>query len=162
MVKTGFSTGWNKSVQPRRQRKYRYNAPLHVRQKLAHVHLSKDLRQKHGLRNLQVKTGDKVKVLRGKFKGKEGKVERVNLKRERVFVTGLDHIKKDGSKVPAGFNPSNLMIVVLDTTDKRRKINKKGKKESKTEVKEEVKKEESKESKSETKKEKSNSEDNKK
>ena len=120
MTKKLFSTNWKRSTQPRKQRKYRYNAPLHVRQKLVHVHLSKDLRQKHGTRAMQVRKGDKVKVLRGKFKKQEGKVERVELKRERVFVTGMDYTKKNGTKILVPLKPSNLMIVVLDMTDKRR------------------------------------------
>src|SRR3990167_9262811 len=118
--KKKFSTSWKSSTQPRKQRKYRYNAPLHVRQKLVHVHLSKELRQKHGSRAMQVRKGDKVKVLRGKFRKQEGKVERVELKRERVFVTGMDYTKKNGTKILVPFQSPNLMIVVLDTADKRR------------------------------------------
>ena len=119
-----FSTSWKASSQPRKQRKFRYNAPLHVRQKLVHAHLSPELRQKHGSRAMQVRKGDKVKVLRGKFKKQEGKVERVELKRERVFVTGMDYTKKNGTKIPVPLRPSNLMIVVLDLADKRRKAGK--------------------------------------
>ena len=119
-----FSTSWKASSQPRKQRKYRYNAPLHVRQKLVHVHLSKELRQKHGSRAMQVRKGDKVKVLRGKFRKQEGKVERVELKRERVFVTGMDYTKKNGTKILVPLRPSNLMIVVLEMADKRRKAGK--------------------------------------
>lgn len=124
MIQKKFSTDWKRSAQPRKQHKYRYNAPLHVRQKLVHVHLSKDLRQKHGSRAMQVRKGDKVKVLRGKFRKQEGKVERVLLKRERVFVTGMDYVKKNGTKIPVPFQPSNLMIVTLDMADKRRKAGK--------------------------------------
>lgn len=124
MTEKKFSTSWKRSTQPRKQRKYRYNAPLHAQQKLVHVHLSQDLRQKRGTRAMQVRKGDKVKVLRGKFRKQEGKVERVELKRERVFVTGMDYTKKNGTKVQVPFQPSNLMIVVLDTTDKRRKAGK--------------------------------------
>src|SRR3989344_5991192 len=124
MTKKLFSTNWKRSTQPRKQRKYRYNAPLHVRQKLVHVHLSKDLRQKHGTRALQVRKGDKVKVLRGKFRKQEGKVERVELKRERLFVTVMDYTKKNGTKIPVPFQPSILMIVILDMADKRRRTGK--------------------------------------
>ncbi len=70
---------------------------------------------------MQVKKGDKVKVMRGQFRGREGKVEKVNLKHQSVFVSGLDYIKKDGSKVPLSFHPSNLMLMELDLSDKRRK-----------------------------------------
>ena len=115
-----FSTSWKRSSQPRKQRKFRYNAPLHVHQKLVHVHLSPELRQKQGSRAMQVRKGDKVKVLRGKFRKQEGKVERVDLKRERVFVTGMDYTKKNGTKILVPLRPSNLMIVVLDMADKRR------------------------------------------
>ena len=57
-----FSTTWNASKQPRKQRKYRYNAPLHTKQKFLQVHLSPELRKKYSLRNILVKKGDKVKA----------------------------------------------------------------------------------------------------
>ncbi len=121
MNSTSFSTTWKGSIQPRKQRKYIYNAPLHVRQKLVHVHLSGELRQKHGTRSVQLRKGDKVKILRGQFAGKEGKVERLSLKRGKVFITGIEQIKKDGSKLPFPLQPSNLMITVLELQDKKRK-----------------------------------------
>jgi len=98
------------------------------------VHLSKELREKHGSRNTPVRSGDKVKVLCGKFKGKEGKVEGINLKQGKVTITGLEHIKKDGNKVAAAFEPSNLMIVVLDLSDKKRKIKAKRKEDAEKKV----------------------------
>jgi len=121
MTKVSFSTTWKSSIQSRKQRKYRYNSPLHVKQKLVHTTLSKDLRQKHGVKNTQVKVGDKVKILRGKFKGKDGKVERVSLKYEKVFVTSVENVKKDGNKVMIPLVPSNLMIIDLKLDDKKRK-----------------------------------------
>ncbi len=121
MTKTSFSTSWKSSTQPRKQRKYRYNAPLHVKQNLVHAHLSPELRKKYGTRAIQVRKGDKVKVLRGKFKKTEAKVERVDLQRERIFVAGVETIKKDGSKVPLAVNASNIMITEVDTSDKKRK-----------------------------------------
>ena len=121
MVKTSFSTSWKRSIQTRKQRKYRYNAPLHVKQNLLHVHLSSELKKKYGIRNTQVKKGDKVRILRGQFKKKEGKVERVNLKQEKVFITGIELIKKEGTKVPVALSPSNLLVIDLDLTDRKRK-----------------------------------------
>ncbi|KJY56047.1 MULTISPECIES: 50S ribosomal protein L24 [Lactobacillus] len=41
-----------------------------------------------------VKTGDKVKVIAGKDKGKEGIVLSVNVKKNRVVVKGVNKIKK--------------------------------------------------------------------
>ncbi len=41
-----------------------------------------------------VKTGDKVKVIAGKDKGKEGTVLSVNVKKNRVVVKDVNMIKK--------------------------------------------------------------------
>ena len=41
-----------------------------------------------------VKTGDKVKVIAGKDKGKEGIVLSVNVKKNRVVAKGVNMIKK--------------------------------------------------------------------
>ena len=120
MVKTKFSTTWRRSKQPRKQRKYRYNAPLHIKQKFAAAHLSKELRKKYNRRSLTLREGDKVKIMRGQFKKQTGKVERINLKRTRVYVTGAEIIKKDGAKVLYPIHPSNLMIIELNTDDKKR------------------------------------------
>ena len=118
---SNFASTWNRSTQPRKQRKYRHNAPLHLKQKMVHTHLSPALRKKYGLRNVQLKTGDKVKVLRGEARGKEGKVERISLKYSKAFITGFERIKTEGAKVNIPFNPSNLMIIDLDLNDKKRK-----------------------------------------
>ncbi|MBI2662512.1 50S ribosomal protein L24 [Candidatus Woesearchaeota archaeon] len=122
MTKRKFSKNWKQSAQARKQRKYRFNAPLHIKQKFMHVHLSKELRAKHGTRAIQLRKGDKVKVTRGQYNKKEGKVDHINLKRERVYIVGLEMIKKSGSKVQLPFHPSNLVIVDLELSgDKYRK-----------------------------------------
>ena len=104
-MKKNWSAQWNASTQPRKQRKYVYNAPLHIKQKFIRVHLSKDLRKKYGTRAVSVRVGDKVKVLVGNYYGKEGKVADVQLKKTKVFIEGLDRVKKDGSKVRVPFHP---------------------------------------------------------
>ncbi len=121
MVKTSFAKTWKGSTSPGKQRKFRYNAPLHVRQKLMGTHLSPELRKKYGLRSIQVKKGDKVKIMRGKFRKKEGKVDLVNIKLEKVYVNGIEQIKKEGAKIGIPLNPSNLMIMELDLKDRKRK-----------------------------------------
>lgn len=119
-MKTKFSSSWKRSVQPRKQRKYRYNAPLHIKQKFISAHLSKDLRKKHNKRNIGVRKGDKVKVMRGQFKKKEGKVDQVSLKKTQVYVEGVEITKKDGTKTRYPIHPSNLMIIELNMDDKMR------------------------------------------
>ncbi len=118
-MKSKFSVKWLSSSQARKQRKYRENAPLHLRHKLMSSNLSKDLRIKLKRRTLAVRKGDNVKVFRGKFKGKTGKVSKVDLKRLRVTIEGLQRQKKDGTKINVFFNPSKIQILEL-TEDRLR------------------------------------------
>jgi len=120
-MKKEFGRTWNASKQPRKQRKYSANAPLHVKGTLLGVHLSKLLREKYKTRSIRVRVGDKVKILRGSHRGIENKVERVDLRCSRVFVSKVDSIRKDGTKHMAPLHPSNLIITELNVEDKKRK-----------------------------------------
>lgn len=115
-----FSTKWKGSKQPRKQRKYAYNAPLHIKGKLLTACLAKELVKKHSAKKLRIKLGDKVRVMRGKFKGKEGKVDVVNIKKSTAYITGIEFTKKDGSKGRRPIHASNIMIIDLNTDDKNR------------------------------------------
>lgn len=119
-MKQTFSNSWKSSTKPNKQRKYVYNAPSHIRGKLMASPLSKELRKKFSTRSVRIRTGDTVKILRGQFKGKEGKVERVDLGRLRINVEKVEIIKKDGNKVAYPIHPSNVMIIEANTEDKRR------------------------------------------
>lgn len=112
-MKKEFSTKWKASKQPRKQRKYRANAPLHLRKKFVNANLSKELRKNQGKRSIQLKKGDVVKIMRGKFKGKTGKVLEVKLRDSRIFIEGIQAKKQDGSKVNIRLQPSNLQIIEL-------------------------------------------------
>ena len=109
-----------KTTQPRKQRKRMYNMPTHLRHNLVGSHLSVDLKKRYGTRAVPVRQGDKVKIMRGTFKGKEGKVIRVNLDRYKAYVDGITRSKTEGTKVFVPIHPSKLMIIDLDTTDKMR------------------------------------------
>lgn len=119
-MNTQFSKTWNRSVQPRKQRKYRYNAPAHIKNKLLSTHLSAELRKRYGTRNIPVKKNDSVKVLRGSFKGKTGKVNSMNIKKLAAYIDGVESTRRDGTKVLVPIKVSNLMIVELNTDDSRR------------------------------------------
>ena len=119
-MKQTFSRSWRSSKSPRKQRKYEANAPLHLRRKFLSVNLSKELRKKYNTRNVVLRKGDVVRVMRGKFKGREGKVTKVDLKRIRVFVEGVTRKKVDGSEVQVPLHPSNLQIVELNLEDEKR------------------------------------------
>lgn len=120
-MKSQFSSTWKSSVQPRKQRKYRFNAPENIRRKFLSVNLAKDLREKHGSRSAKIRKGDKVKVLRGNFKSKTGVVDRVDLGRLKIYIAGIEVSKRDGSKAKVPFNPTNLQITELKLDDKKRK-----------------------------------------
>jgi large subunit ribosomal protein L24 len=119
-MKKTFSTAWKASKQPRKQRKYRHNAPMHTLGKFASAMLSETLVTKHKVKSTRVRTGDKVKVMRGKFKGTEGKVELINMKKSTVKIAGVEVSKKDGSKAKVPVHISNLMITGVESNDKHR------------------------------------------
>lgn len=119
-MKTKFSKSWIKSKQPRKQRKYRYNAPLHIKQKFVSAHFSKELRKKYNKRSATLRKGDNVKVMRGQFKNKTGKVDKISLAKTYVYVSGIETVKRDGTKSRHPIHPSNLMITELNMDDKER------------------------------------------
>jgi large subunit ribosomal protein L24 len=108
------------SKQPRKQRKARYNAPLHIRQKLMGAKLSEELSKEYSTRSAAVIKGDTVKVMRGDFKGTEGKVQAVYMKDGKIAVEGVISTKVDGTEVPRPIYPSNVMITKLELKDGRR------------------------------------------
>lgn len=120
-MKTKFSKTWISSTQPRKQRKYRHNATLDVKRSFLSINLSKELRKKHGIRNIKPRTGDKVKITRGTFKSKSGAIEKIDAKNTKIYVTKIELTKKDGSKSKVPLHPSNLQIIELNLSDKFRK-----------------------------------------
>jgi large subunit ribosomal protein L24 len=119
-MKNKFSKNWNASKQPRKQRKYIANAPLHIKRKLLSVNLAKELRKKYGRRNIEVRKNDIVKIVRGKFKNKQGKVIMVTIKNPRMAIERNQTKKQEGSKANVKIHPSNLQIIELNLDDKKR------------------------------------------
>jgi large subunit ribosomal protein L24 len=115
-----FSKSWKSSVKPKKQRKYLAMAPKHIKSKMLMAHLSDELIKKYGKRSARVKKGDRVKIMKGQFSEKTGKVERVNINKRKVYVEGAEIQKKEGAKVKYAISASNIMIVELDTNDKKR------------------------------------------
>ncbi len=109
-----------RSKQPRKQRKFLHNAPLHIRHKIMSANLSKELREEYNRRSLPVRKGDKVEIMRGDFKGHQGKIERVDLKNYKVYVEGATIQKVDGTTTYFPIHPSNLQIIELNLEDEKR------------------------------------------
>lgn len=108
------------SKQPRKQRKARYTAPLHLRGALLSAPLSNELRGEYRRRSVRVIKGDTVKVLRGESAGTEGVVETVDTGRYRIVVEGVSVPKADGTEMPRPIDPSNVQITKLNLKDAKR------------------------------------------
>jgi large subunit ribosomal protein L24 len=111
----------NPVTKPTKQRKKLFQAPDHVRYKLFAAPLSPELRASHGVKNLPVRSGDAVRIMRGDQKGFEGKITSVNRRKYRVFVEGLTREKVDGTAIFVPVHPSKVMITHLNLDDKWRK-----------------------------------------
>ena len=93
----------------RAQRKLQLSAPSSIRRKLMSCHLTKTLRDEHKLRALPLKRGDEVKILKGKFKGKKGKVVQVYRRRSIIHVDKITREKQNGQYVFRPIRPSYLL-----------------------------------------------------
>jgi large subunit ribosomal protein L24 len=88
--------------------------------------LSEELSGRLRKRHLRVRRGDRVRIVRGDFKGLEGDVLSVDIKREKVYIQGASIRKADGTEVPMGIHPSNLLILKLAEDKRRVKKSRKG------------------------------------
>ena len=111
------------SGKPRKQRIFRYSAPMHLRQHMVNAHISKQLSEKLGIkkRSIAVRKGDTVMVMKGSSKGKSGKVSDVDLNRYTVTVEGVVRKNAKGKELPIPINASNVYITDLNDSDKLRK-----------------------------------------
>ena len=119
-MKKEWSGRWSSSVQPRKQRKFRANAPLHVLRRFISSSLSPALRERYKRRSMPVRTGDEVRVMRGSKKNLKGLVERVDLKAGKIYIDSMKTKKTDGSEIHTPIDPSNIQITVLNLDDKMR------------------------------------------
>ncbi|MGI0148320.1 MAG: 50S ribosomal protein L24 [Thermoplasmata archaeon] len=115
------------SSKARMQRKRAANAPLHTKRILTSSHLAPEVHDKAKgrlPRALPVRKGDTVRIMRGGFRGREGKVVSVNRVKGTVVIEGITIEKTDEKKVARPLHASNLMIIRMDDTDawRRRKF----------------------------------------
>lgn len=101
------------SKQPRKKRYELYNLALHKKRKLVNAHLSKALQEKLKKRSAQLKRGDKIKIMRGKFAGKEAKVVKVLITKSKIYLEGIMAKKANKREKFIPFEPSNLLITEL-------------------------------------------------
>ncbi|CAD7701460.1 unnamed protein product [Ostreobium quekettii] len=104
----------------RKCRKRHFTAPSHVRRVLMSAPLSAELTNKYGVRAVPIRKDDEVRVERGTFKGREGKVVQVYRKKWVVHVERLTREKVNGATVNVGIRPCKVTITKLKL-DKDRK-----------------------------------------
>ena len=71
---------------------------------------------------MPVVKGDKVKVLRGNYKGKEGKVVEVYRKKWVIHIEGITREKVNGSSAKVGIDASKVEITELKLNKDRKDI----------------------------------------
>ncbi len=82
--------------------------------------LAKALRVVYKKRTIRVVRGDSVKVMRGEYKGVEGKVERVDTERGTLNIEGVQREKIRGGQVKVPIHASKVIIINLNLSDKYR------------------------------------------
>ena len=115
-----MNTHTSVSSQRRKSRKAYFSAPSSVRRVMMSCHLSKDLKTKYEVRAIPVRKGDQVKIMRGTFKGREGKVQTVYRRRRCIYIEKIVKEKTNGQQAQLPIHPSNCVVTSLKL-DKDRK-----------------------------------------
>ena len=111
----------NGVTKPSTARRNRYNAPNHVARKFISAPLSPSLRAEHGTRSMRVVVDDTVSITKGDRKLSEGRVLRVKVKEQKIYIEGVTRNRQDGSTVQIPIRAENVMITRLNLNDNRRK-----------------------------------------
>jgi len=106
----------------RKSRKAHFQAPSSVRRKILSAPLSAELRNKYLVRSMPVRKDDEVHVVRGFFKGREGKVLTVYRRKFCIHVERVTRDKANGGTVNVGIHPSNVVITKLKLDKDRKNI----------------------------------------
>ena len=128
-----------------------YLATYQTRSKQLGSALSKDLHKKYGKRSIRVVEGDSVKIVRGEYKGVDGKISKVSTQKSTVAIEGIKKEKTKGDKFDVYIHTSNLLVTSLNSEDKWRMAKIEGKDPKKQPKKTPVKEESVKEVPKETK-----------
>ena len=98
-----------------------YRAPYAVRSKQVSGSLSKDLRKKYGKRSVRLALDDSVKIIRGEYKGIDGKITKISIDKSSIAIEGIKKEKLKGEKIDVYIPSSNILVISLNTDDHWRK-----------------------------------------
>ena len=122
-----------------------YRASQVIKSKQISSPLSKDLKNKYSKNSVRVVEGDTVKIVRGEFKGVDGKISKVSTQKSSVAIEGIKKEQTRGEKYDVYIHTSDLVVTSLNSDDKWRIAKLEGKDPRKmpktTPVKEEAKEE---------------------
>ncbi len=116
-------------MKPTKVRNYQiYRATMTTRSKQLGSPLSKDLQKKYGKRSMRVILGDTVKVMRGEYRGVDGKISKISTSDNKIAIEGVKKEKSKGEKFDVLIRSTNVVITNLNLDDHWRKTKLEGKK----------------------------------
>ncbi|GAA6000003.1 hypothetical protein JCM10207_006008 [Rhodosporidiobolus poonsookiae] len=110
------------SISSRKAHKAHFDAPSSIRRKIMSAPLSKELREKHNTRSIPIRKDDEVKIVRGTYKGREGKITQVSRKSWSIAVDRVEREKGSGAAVPIKIHPSKVQVIALKLDKDRQAI----------------------------------------
>merc|ERR1712200_47471 len=121
-VISGMKLNTHKTSSSRKIRKRFFNASNNELRRIMSSSLSKELRGKYGVRSMPIHKDDEVQIMTGHYKGNtHGKVVAVYRKKRVIHIERIQRDKANGASVYVGIDPSNVTIVKLKLTEKRKK-----------------------------------------
>jgi len=94
--------------------------PKHQRDKMVGPMLEDSLRKQYRRKTIRVIKGDSVRVMRGEYKGVEGKVEKVHTERATFHIESIQREKIRGGQVKVPIHSSKVMVIGLNLDDDHR------------------------------------------
>ena len=116
----------------RKSRKAHFTAPSSKRRVIMSSALSSELKAKYHVRSMPVRKDDEVSVVRGTYKGREGKVMQCYRKKWIIHVERITREKASGATVQVGIHPSKCVITKLKLDKDRKSILERKNKENKS------------------------------
>ncbi len=104
-----------------------YRATYTTKSKQLGSALSKDLHKRYGRRSVRVIEGDSIRIVRGEYKGVDGKISKISTQKNSVSIEGIKKEKTKGDKFDVYIHTSNLVVTSLNTGDKWRMARLEGK-----------------------------------
>ncbi len=107
-----------------------YRASHVTKSKQVSSPLSKDLQKKYAKKSVRVVEGDSIKIVRGEFKGVDGKIGNISVAKSSLAIEGVKKEKTKGEKFDVYVHSSNVIVTGLNSADKWRISKLEGKKPS--------------------------------